>query len=241
MSNNNLLNIDYRLSDSPWIETVWRSQSQQAGDFLSIASSRLEMVVARHERQIYVTVRGPETQPTIAHCPPDGEWLGIQFKHGAFMPHLPTLELVDGMVKLPEAGSQSFWLQGAAWQLPTFDNAETFIKRLVREEMLVLDPFIEAALQHQKIDLTVRQMQRRFLRTTGLTHGTISQIERVRLAVSLLQQGVSILDTVERAGFADQPHLTRSLKRLIGQTPARLTPDANPMPLSFLPKTPVVE
>jgi AraC-like DNA-binding protein len=240
MSNNNLLNIDYRPSDSPWIETIWRSQSQQAGDFLSIASSRLELVVARYEGQVYVSVRGPETQPTVAHCPPDGEWLGIQFKHGAFMPHLPTLKLVDGAVKLPEAGRQSFWLQGAAWQLPTFENAETFIERLVRKSCR-RDPLIEAALQNQPTDLTLRQLQRRFLRATGLTHGTISQIERVRLAVLLLQQGVSIFDTVELAGFADQPHLTRSLKRLIGQTPARLTPDANPMPLSFLPKTPLAE
>lgn len=138
MSNNNLLNIEYRPSDSPWIETIWRSQSQQAGDFLSIASSRLEMVVARHEGQVYVSVRGPETQTTVAHCPPDGEWLGIQFKHGAFIPPLPTLNLVDGEVKLPEAGRQSFWLQGAAWQLPTFENAETFIERLVREELLLV-------------------------------------------------------------------------------------------------------
>lgn len=236
MSNNTLLNIDYRPADSPWIETIWRSRSQQAGDFLSIASSRVEMVVARHEGQVYVSVRGPETQPTVAHCPPDGEWLGIQFKHGVFMPHLPPLNLVDGDVKLPEAGRQSFWLQGAAWQLPTFENAETFIERLVREEILVHDPLIEAALQHQPTDLNLRQVQRRFLRATGLTHGAISQIERVRRAVSLLQQGVSILDTVELAGFADQPHLTRSLKRLIGQTPARLTPEANPLPLSFLPK-----
>ena len=241
MSNNNLLNIDYRPSDSPWIETIWRSQSQQAGAFLSIASSRLEMVVSRHEGQVYVTVRGPETQPSVAHCPPEGEWLGIQFKHGAFIPYLPTLTLVNGDVKLPEAGSQSFWLQGAVWQLPTFETAETFIERLVREELLVHDPLIEAALQNQPTDLTVRQMQRRFLRATGLTHGAISQIERVRRAVSLLQQGVSILDTVELAGFTDQPHLTRLLKRLIGQTPARLTPEANPMPLSFLPRTPLTE
>jgi AraC-like DNA-binding protein len=241
MSNNKLLNIDYRPSDSPWIDTIWRSQSQQAGPFLSIASSRLEMVVSRYEGRMYVSVRGPETQPTVAHCPPDGEWLGILFKHGVFIPHLPTLNLVDSEVQLPGAGSQSFWLQGAAWQLPTFENAETFIERLVREELLVHDPLIEAALQNQPADLTSRQMQRRFLRATGLTHGTISQIERVRRAVSLLQQGVSILDTVELAGFADQPHLTRSFKRLIGQTPARLTPDANPMPLSFLPLTPLAE
>ncbi len=33
---------------------------------------------------------------------------------------------------------------------------------------------------------------------------------------------MSILDTVERAGYFDQPHLTRSLKRFIGQTPAQI-------------------
>jgi methylphosphotriester-DNA--protein-cysteine methyltransferase len=76
-------------------------------------------------------------------------------------------------------------------------------------------------------------VQRRFLRATGLTHGAVSQIERAHRAVALLRQGVSILDTVERAGYADQPHLTRSLKRLIGQTPAQLAPESMAMPLSF--------
>jgi AraC-like DNA-binding protein len=38
----------------------------------------------------------------------------------------------------------------------------------------------------------------------------------------LLQQGVSILDTVYEVGYADQAHMTRSLKRLIGQTPTQI-------------------
>jgi AraC-like DNA-binding protein len=38
----------------------------------------------------------------------------------------------------------------------------------------------------------------------------------------LLEQGVSILDTVEQAGYFDQPHLTRSLKRYVGYTPAQI-------------------
>jgi hypothetical protein len=32
----------------------------------------------------------------------------------------------------------------------------------------------------------------------------------------------SILDTVDLAGYADQPHLTGSLKRYMGQTPAQI-------------------
>ncbi|WP_244422604.1 hypothetical protein [Ktedonobacter racemifer] len=48
------------------------------------------------------------------------------------------------------------------------------------------------------------------------------QIERARSATLLLQQGVSIPDTILEAGYYDQPHLTRSLTRFIGQTPAEL-------------------
>ena len=74
--------------------------------------------------------------------------------------------------------------------------------------------------------------QRRFLRSTGLPRGAILQIERARRATRLLRQGRSILDATHQAGYYDQAHLTRSLKRWIGQTPARVgRPDQQ---LSFL-------
>lgn len=64
-------------------------------------------------------------------------------------------------------------------------------------------------------------MRHRFLRATGLTQGTILQIERAKRASALLEQGVPILDTVYEAGYFDQPHLTRSLRRFVGKTPAQ--------------------
>ncbi|WP_255552919.1 AraC family transcriptional regulator [Ktedonobacter sp. SOSP1-85] len=62
----------------------------------------------------------------------------------------------------------------------------------------------------------------RFLRATGLPLRTLQAIKRAQHAVNLLQQGVSVLDMVEEAGYFDQPHLTRMLKRFIGQTPAQI-------------------
>ena len=41
-------------------------------------------------------------------------------------------------------------------------------------------------------------------------------------AVDLLERGVPAVQVVHLAGYADQPHLTRSLKRLVGQTPSRI-------------------
>ena len=204
---------------------------------VSIAAHLWEMVITHLEGKISLAVRGPETHVSMAQGPANGEWLGIQFKLGVFMPHLPTIDLVDSYVDLPEATSQSFWLHGSTWQFPTFENADVFVERLIREGLLVRDPIVELALQNQRIDLAPRSVQRRFLRATGLTLGAVCQIARARHATRLLQQGTSILDTVELAGYYDQPHLTKSFRRLIGQTPAQLLAKDTAPQLSFLSNT----
>jgi len=212
-----------RPSDSPFVEKIWRSRSDRAGTFHSIAACHWEMVVTRHEGKTSLTVRGPETKATTAACPAHGEWLAIRFKLGAFMPLLRPGDLRDrNDVTLPQATSRSFWLNGSMWEYPDFENADTFVQRLVRDGLLEKDCSVNAALRRQPQALTVRTVQRRFLRATGVTHGTIRQIEGARHATNLLKRGVSILDAVHEAGYYDQAHLTRSLKRLIGQTPGQL-------------------
>jgi AraC-like DNA-binding protein len=153
------------------------------------------------------------------------------------MPHLPASNLVDGDVNLPNASSRSFWLNSSAWQFPDYENADTFVDRLVRDGLLVRDPVVETALQGQLKDVSIRTARRHFLRTTGLTQSTVRQIERARYATVLLQQGVSIPDVVHEAGYYDQPHLTRSLKYFIGQTPTQIMQKNGPEQLSLLYKT----
>jgi methylphosphotriester-DNA--protein-cysteine methyltransferase len=112
-----------------------------------------------------------------------------------------------------------------------------FVDRLVRKGLLARDPVVDAASQGQLKDCDPRTLQRHFLWATGLTQSSLRQIERARYATYLLQQGVSILDTVEQAGYFDQPHLTRSLKYLIGQTPAQIQEKSRPEQMPFLYKT----
>jgi AraC-like DNA-binding protein len=226
-----------RPSDSSFVERIWYAQSERAGAFSSLATSHWEMVVARHNGKMTLTVRGPETKATPVYCSVQAEWFGIIFKLGSFMPHLPASDLIDGSVDLPEAASTSFWLHGSVWQFPNYDNADTFVDRLVREGLLVRDPIVDAVLRHQPQALSPRSIQRRFLRATGLTQGSIRQIERARYATTLLQQGLPILDTVVQAGYADQAHLTRSLKYFSGKTPAQIVRKTEPEQMSFLFKT----
>ena len=196
------------------------------------------MVVTRYNGNTCFTVRGPESKATPFQLSSVGaEWLGILFKLGTVMPHLPASSLVDRDLNLPDASSRSFWLNGSAWQFPDYENADTFVARLVREGLLVSNPVIESALQGQLKDQSIRNARRHFLRTTGLTQSIIRQIERARYATILLQEGASILDTVFKAGYSDQPHLTKSLKYFIGKTPAQIRGKGKSEQLSFLYKT----
>jgi hypothetical protein len=216
-----------RSSDSPFVERVWRNQSEQANPFTSVANSHWEMTVTKIDGKTTFTVRGPETKATSAVCPSDGEFFGVVFKLGTFMPHLPVSVLMDRQdLDLPVASSNSFWLGGAAWQFPNYENAEVFVNRLVREGLLVWDSVVEDALQDRPHDLTIRSVRRRILRATGLTLSNIRQIERARHAATLLEQGTSILDTVYEANYFDQPHLTRSLRQFVGKTPAQFATTA---------------
>jgi AraC-like DNA-binding protein len=214
--------FDTRASDSPFVEAIWRTQSSGGGTFVSLAESHWGLVVTNQNGKTNLTVLGPETKAMSAPVPEDAEFIGIVFKLGTFMPHLPVSSLVDKVANLPEATDKSFWMNGSAWQFPTYENADTFVDRLVRKELLVREPIVEAALQGELKEVSLRSIQRHFLRATGLTHNTVRQIERARRALILLQQGTSIIDTVHQVGYFDQPHLTRSLKHLLGQTPTQI-------------------
>src|SRR5690242_14538407 len=130
------ISFELRPSDSPLIEQIWRSSSTTTGPFTSTANVYWMMVVCRHRGETYVTVRGPETLSTPAYAlkhdfnDDETSFLGIVFKPGIFMPHLPPGIVADRSLILPEGAGKSFCLHGSTWEFPTFDNVDTFITRL---------------------------------------------------------------------------------------------------------------
>jgi hypothetical protein len=238
--------FEERPSDSPFVAAVWRTQAETVwsthmknpGPFLFPAVSHWGLVVTKQHGKTTLTLWGPGTKATPAPCPGEAELFGIIFQRGAFLPSLPPGIVRDRRdAVLPEATSQSFWLNGSTWQFPDYDNADTFVDRLVRSGLLVRDDIVDAVAQGQLKDLSLRSAQRRFRHATGLTHSMVRQMERARCAKELLQQGISIGDTIDQAGYYDQAHLTRSLKRFSGLTPAQVVRLSQPQDLSFLYKT----
>jgi AraC-like DNA-binding protein len=215
--------FDAGLAISSFVEMIWYTRSERAGTFTSAAVSNWEMVITTFNGKTTITARGPETRASEAGFPADAEFFGITFKLGTFMPHLPIRTVLNRQdATLPEASSNSFWLNGSVWEIPTSDNADVFVNRLIHQRILVRDPVVEAAIQGHTPEMSIRSLQYRFLQATGLTHKTIQQIERARSAVALLEQGTPILETAVELGYFDQAHLTNSLKRFIGRTPAQI-------------------
>ena len=217
-----------RLSDSAYVETITRGRTASDGSPIRPAESHWHMVFRRLNGNVQALVVGPLPNAGIVTYTEGAELLWIKFKLGTFMPHLPPRALRDVETILPEAASQSFWLKGSAWQFPDYEIVETFVDRLVRDGVLVRDPLVNAVLQGHPQEISSRTVRHRFLRATGLSQSHIHQIERAQRATALLQQGVSIPDTVYEVGYFDQPHLTRSLRQWIGHTPARLNRTSTP-------------
>jgi AraC-like DNA-binding protein len=221
--------FEVRPSDSSFVQSVSRTQSEGTGSFVSPAAIHWDMLVMRYRGKTTFTVQGPETKATHASVPADAEWLVITFKLGTFMPNLLPIRLLDRHnVNLPEATCKSFWLHGSTWELPTYENADTFVNRLVRAGLVVRDPLVEDMMQDYPLELSPRARQYRFRRATGLTHKAVQQIERARQAATLLEQGQPIVDTAYHLGHFDQSHLTNSLKHYLGQTPAQISRPLQP-------------
>jgi hypothetical protein len=231
------LEIESRPSDSPYIERVWRSRSSDVHQMTSIATAHWDLVFWQHRGQVSVAVRGAESKAGPAPVPEDSTFFGISFCIGTSLSQLPAGRLVDGFAEIPGATHRTFWLNGSAWHLPGYGNAEGFVRRMVREGALVWDPAVTAALRGAGADVSERTLQRRVMAATGLTRGAVRQIGRARQAAVLLQQGLPAQDVAGRLGFFDQPHLARSLARYIGRTATQLRDPDPPEPLSLLYKT----
>ena len=199
-----------------------------------MAEGNIEMVFTRLPGFTAATLRGPVTQATMVECPPEGQWLAIRFRLGTYFPRISSAALLDHQdFNLPILPDGRFWFSGLSWEIPSFDNAEDFVARLAITGVITRDAIIEDAVVGDVPRMSKRSVQRHVLRATGMTLSGVQQIERARYAAALLKEGCSVLDVTYSAGYADQAHLTRSVKHLIGMTPARLLRDQPQLSFSF--------
>src|SRR6185369_14137945 len=145
----------------------------------------------------------------------DSSVTGVQTCALPILPRLPGSEMLDRGLERPVVSKRAFWLDGETLEIPTFENAEGLVTRLTRRGILHRDELVERLVDGAGWAISTRSVQRHFMRALGMTPKTLQQILRARRAVQLLERGRPAVEVALQLGYADQPHLVRSLKRFM--------------------------
>jgi AraC-like DNA-binding protein len=181
-----------------------------------------DIVVLRRGGVTTVLQTGLISRPVVLENDAGDSYLAISFKPGVFVPKRPGQAMLDRGVVRPLVSAHAFEMESERLELPTFENAEGLVARLLRRGLLASDELVETAAAGNPRAISPRSMQRHFLAVLGMTPKQFAQIKRACHAVELLRRGISAAAVAIAVGYSDQPHLTRSLKAIMGQTPGEL-------------------
>src|SRR4051794_3874124 len=160
------------------LSRVWAGTCDSPTDFSSIASATPGLGFARIGGTTRVHLRGPVTTATTLSCPPDSEYFGVDFRLGAHLTLFPRAGLVNGEIVLPTVPDGRILLDGREWEMPTPQNVDVFVERLVRSGLLVVDPLVEELRHEGRVrGVPERTAQSRFVRAVGVSRRSLVVIE----------------------------------------------------------------
>ena len=191
---------EVRASDSPLVERITRVRFDSAWRGVTTPDGCWDIVVRR--------VRGTHRASADQGSSPAGgaglragdEYLSVSFKPGVFMPRLPGKRMVDRGLLRPTPSPRTFRLEQDELEIPTFDNAEGLVDRLVRRELIVRDEIVEGVVEGRPRAIHPRSVQRHFLEAMGLTAKRLEQIRRACQAIELLAKGKRAVDVALELG-----------------------------------------
>jgi len=167
-----------------------------------------------------------QTGQTDRVVPLDNEagdsWFSIAFRPEVYMPGRPGATMLNRGHVHELAGGQGFLIGGERLELPCFENADEFVMQLARRGLIEVDRLVHRATAGDWQRVDDRSLQRHSAHVTGLSPKKLQQILRADAAGALLLKGQRPADVAAELRYADQAHLTHSLRRILGLTPGQL-------------------
>jgi AraC-like DNA-binding protein len=183
-------------------------------------------------------VAGPDTRARRHATGPNVGYLGLRFSRGIGPGLLGVLahELRDMTVDLetlwPTRQARVLSEQVAAkpeaaleaWVLRELDGREPAGVGTVVFEMA--DRCVPVEAMADNLGIGVRLLHRRCLTLFGYGPKHLARVLRIGRAVAAVRSGLPLAEVAVTAGFADQAHLSREVRDLVGVTPTRLLDDS---------------
>src|SRR5262245_46061756 len=176
----------------PLVQRVWSASCDAATVFSSAAKASSMIAFAWSGDGWTVHLRGPETMGTSLTCQEGWEFFGVELRPGAYLPLYPPSGLTDlNDALLPTLPGDRIWLDNQDWEMPTAQNLDVFVNRLVRAGLLVFDPLVDEIRHGERPrGMSERIAQIRFRRAVGISHRKLVSIEQAHRAAKLLTAGV---------------------------------------------------
>lgn len=210
----------HRSSPHPLVDTVWATQNISDGIYSATPDGSWDLIVLIMPDGVKrMMITGQATKPMDVLYQKDTRSVVISFARGAYIPAYAG-KLVDSFEMLPNADTEHFMLCGKPFTFPSYDNAEELVEALVKTGLLLADPVIYTANESGSWAASKRSHQRHFAEHTGISEKAFEQIERAKSAVRQLQNGKTPREVAADTGYSDQPHLARSLKKIMGVKPS---------------------
>ncbi|MFG2955262.1 helix-turn-helix domain-containing protein [Streptomyces sp. NPDC048291] len=172
-------------------------------------------------------VAGPDTRAYVTGGA-RGVWVGLRFYPGTAPALLgvPAYALLDQRVELgdlwPAGDVRRLRDRVAAAGDPAVALEEIALERTrpcdpsLRRLVAALDAGRPVAAVADELGLGARQLHRRSRAAFGYGPKTLARVLRMQRALALARAGVPLAETAVRAGYADQPHLSRDIRELAG-------------------------
>ena len=211
-----------RAADCDFIREITHVAYDADATDVSTPDGGWDLVFMKRRGAVQVLHTGVITKPVDLGYAPGDEYLAITFRPGVFMPQVDAGKMVDRGVLLGHPVAGRFHLAAETLEVPCFENAESMVKRLIARGGLALGEVVDDVVREREKAIGARTIQRHFERAVGITAKQLSVIYRARDAANMLAQGVSAAEVAAHFGYSDQSHMTRSLKSLLGRTPAQI-------------------
>lgn len=214
----------HRSSPHPWIDRVWQTVCLEDGIYRSTPDGSWDLILSvSPDGRPTVFLSGQATEPVDVPYLAGEHSVVISF---AAHVHLTKDEEIrtGAAIRLLPVESGGFLLDGVELPLPTFGNAEQLTERMVKANLLQSDDLVAKAFTPKPKAASRRSVQQHFKKTTGITQKDFQLIRRAQEAVRRLKRGENSAAVAADLGYSDQPHMIKSIKKIMGHLPSNLDP-----------------
>ncbi|SFJ29823.1 AraC family transcriptional regulator [Caulobacter sp. UNC279MFTsu5.1] len=211
-----------RRSSHPWIDTVWQTVCLSDGLYSATPDGSWDLIRSiAPDGQSLVFLSGQATEPVEVPYRDGESSVVISFAAHVYLPR-DKAPRVGPEIRMLPVRDATFQLDGVDLPLPTFENVEPLVDTMIAAGLLASNDLVARAFGETPKAASPRSVQQHFKQTTGITQKSFQMIRRAQEAVRRLKAGEAPAGVAVDLGYADQPHMIKSIKKIMGALPSNL-------------------